>query len=425
MIVDSAQLTDTFAEVVGSSHVRPATVDDRIEGCSPSLVVAPHTVEEVAAVLRVASEHGCAVVPRGGGTKQGWGNTPHRADVILSTHRMDQLIEHAYGDMTATFEAGITLDTLQRTLATHGQMLALDPPWGDRATLGGIVAADASGPLRVRYGTARDLVIGIGVVLADGTVAYGGGRVVKNVAGYDLMKLFTGAYGTLGIITTLTVRLHPIPVTTNTLRITLADAQAAQDLVIALNHSTITPTGLQITNRDHAYRAWVRLAGPRSSVEAQTAMLDQLVGHRSLPMDQLDAAASDEAWRTQAAIYDGDGVVARWSVVPTALQYTLDTFTTVAARLGLETSVVAQGTATGLVRWSGPNDQALLAAIGATRARLTEAGGSLVVQQCAPSLKERLDVWGVPGDALALMRRVKTQFDPHNTLNPGRYLGRM
>ncbi len=426
MIVDFSHLNDLLVSEVGDEHVQPATADDCIEQKQPALVVSPDSPEQVAEVLRIATEQRLAVVPRGGGTKQGWGNLPQRADIVLSTHRMNQLLEHAHGDMTATVEAGMPLAALQTALAEHGQMLALDPAWPERATLGGIVATDASGPLRIRYGTSRDLVIGIGVALPDGTIANGGGKVVKNVAGYDLMKLFTGAYGTLGMITTLTVRLHPLPASTHSLHVTLPDATAAQQFIVDVNHSTITPSGLQVTTSQDGYAASVRLAGTPASVEAQADMLAVLATRHRLTVDMHDRAAAEAAWQAHQTIYgQPNTIVARWSVVPNALAASLGMMEQIAARLGLDVHAVVQGTATGLVRFGGTNEQALLAAVGTARARLAENGGYFVVQQCPSALKQRLDVWGIPGDTFALMQRVKTHFDPHATLNPGRYLGRI
>src|SRR5437763_1191827 len=172
-------------------------------------VVEPGSVDEVATLLRDASRDGLAVIPRGGGTKLDWGRPPRRADLVLSTVRLDRVLEHAWGDMTATVEAGCTVARLQHALAEHGQRLACDPLWPERATIGGILAASDNGPLRARFGALRDLIIGVTLVLADGTVAKSGGKVVKNVAGYDLPKLATGSFGTLAVITQAVFRLHP------------------------------------------------------------------------------------------------------------------------------------------------------------------------------------------------------------------------
>jgi len=159
-------------------------------------IVEPQSGEEAAEILRCANEDGAAVIPRGGGTKSDWGNPPARTDVMLSTARLNRVIEHAWADLTVTVEAGCTIAELQRTLARHGQRLAVDPLWPEKATVGGVLSANDSGVLRLRYGGLRDLVIGVKLALTDGTVAQSGGKVVKNVAGYDLSKLVTGAFGT-------------------------------------------------------------------------------------------------------------------------------------------------------------------------------------------------------------------------------------
>nr|MDQ3328045.1 FAD-binding oxidoreductase [Chloroflexota bacterium] len=189
---------EEFGRIVGSEHVRAATPEDAIDGVQPALVAAPGDVEELSATLKLAGAQGMGVAPRGAGTHLSLGAPPERLDVIVSTHRLDRVLEYNPGDLVVKAEAGVPLHALQTALGASGQMLALDQP-DDRATLGGIIATDASGPLRLRYGTMRDLLIGITVVLADGTVARAGGKVVKNVAGYDLAKLFTGSLGTLGV----------------------------------------------------------------------------------------------------------------------------------------------------------------------------------------------------------------------------------
>ncbi len=190
--------------------VRQADVGDRVAGVRPRWVALPETTEEIAAVMRVAAEHDLAVVPVGGGTKLHWAHPPERCDLLIDTCCLNEVLEHAAGDLVARVQAGVTLESLAETLAAKGQELALDVPV-DGTTVGGLLATGIAGPRRFRYGTARDLLIGITVVLADGTIAKSGGKVVKNVAGYDLGKLYTGSYGTLGVIAEATFRLHPLP----------------------------------------------------------------------------------------------------------------------------------------------------------------------------------------------------------------------
>ncbi|NUP65013.1 MAG: FAD-binding oxidoreductase, partial [Nonomuraea sp.] len=191
--------------------VRRAGDGDTVGGVPPRWVALPETVEEIAAVLRACAAHDLAVVPVGGGTKLHWGPPPSRCDVLLDLCCLNEVLEHAAGDLVVRVQAGVTMETLSGVLAAKGQELALDVPFADDATVGGTLAAALPGPRSFRYGTARDLLIGVTVVLADGTIARSGGKVVKNVAGYDLGKLFTGSYGTLGVIAEATFRLHPLP----------------------------------------------------------------------------------------------------------------------------------------------------------------------------------------------------------------------
>src|SRR5437879_11391269 len=225
---------EEIAAIVGAANIRPATPADQVDGVLPGIVVEAGTQEELGKVLACAGRAGLAVIPRGGGTKTGWGNPPRRADVVLSTARLNGILEHAWADMTATVQAGCKVAQFQRTLAEHGQRLALDPLWPERATIGGILATNDSGAWRARFGSLRDLIIGVTLALADGTLARSGGKVVKNVAGYDLPKLATGALGTLGIITRAVFRLHPLPRHSRTLTIRVRDASDAQRLALAI-----------------------------------------------------------------------------------------------------------------------------------------------------------------------------------------------
>ncbi|PYT61288.1 MAG: FAD-binding oxidoreductase, partial [Acidobacteria bacterium] len=196
-----ATLENNFRAVLRADQMRSASPSDVVSGVQPQLILEPATEQHLAAALRLSNEARLAVIPRGGATKLAWGNSPSRADLILSTTRLNRVLEHAWADLTVTVEAGCTFQTLQETLAQHGQRLALDPLWPEKATVGGILSTNDSGALRLRFGSLRDLIIGVTIALPDGTLASSGGKVVKNVAGYDLPKLVTGAFGTLGVIT--------------------------------------------------------------------------------------------------------------------------------------------------------------------------------------------------------------------------------
>jgi glycolate oxidase FAD binding subunit len=199
---------DNLRTVGSPDQWRDAGPEDRIAGVQPTMVFEPINEVELATALRYADSAGLSVIPRGSGSKLGWGNPPTRADMVLSTTRLNRVIEHAWADLTVSVEAGCTIGTLQDTLAQHGQRIAIDPLWPEHATVGGLLSTNDSGTLRIRYGGLRDLIIGATIALPDGTLATSGGKVVKNVAGYDLPKLVTGALGTLGVITRAVFRLH-------------------------------------------------------------------------------------------------------------------------------------------------------------------------------------------------------------------------
>src|ERR671911_2279760 len=238
---------EDLQRIVGEDHAREATPEDAIDGVQPCFVAEPGSVEKTSELLRFAAEEGLAVSPRGGGTKSSLGNPPRGLDLVLSTARMNEVIEHVPGDQVVRVQAGIKLQDLQERLTGSDQMLGLDPVEKDAgATVGGVVAANSSGPRRHRYGTIRDLIIGITVVLSDGTVAKAGGKVVKNVAGYDLSKLFTGSLGTLGIIATANFRLHPTPEASRTVAVEVESLEAAAGAAQAIIHSQVEASAVEL-----------------------------------------------------------------------------------------------------------------------------------------------------------------------------------
>ncbi len=406
---------DELAGMVGQEHIRPASAADSIDGVTPERVVEPANGEEVARVLRTANSAGLAVCPRGGGTKMGWGNPPQRANLVLSTARMNKVVEHAWADMTVTVEPGCTIRELQDTLAQHGQRLALDPLWPERATVGGILATNDSGFLRVRFGSLRDLIIGITVALPDGTVARSGGKVVKNVAGYDLPKLVTGSLGTLAVITQAIFRLHPKPKNTHTISFAATDPEALNKLMLAVLDSQMAFTGLQVRVADGGTpQLDIRFAGTEAGIEAQ------LQHARKLAAGNSEVESRDEVWRSAQALWGpaANSIIAKLSILPANIAK----LCAVADTTKLQWSLVAQAVGIGWLKLSG-DDAALVAGVNAIRAELGKAGGSLVCYGCPTALKSKIDVWGPTGDSHFLMRRIKAQFDPAGTLNPGRFVG--
>ncbi len=417
MTTPNAVLTADFAAIVGAAYVTSAGPTDAVLGCRPRWVVAPGSPEEVAAVLRAATAAGLRIAPRGGGTKQSWGNPPTALDAILALHRLDRVLEHAWGDMTATVEAGCSVLHLQQTLAAHGQRLALDPLWPQQATVGGILSTNDSGTLRIRFGTLRDAVIGMLVALPDGTLARSGGKVVKNVAGYDLPKLLTGAFGTLGVIVEATFRLYSLPDQMVACSIQAATVAPLQALLLRLLDTAITPTGLQLRAAAEGAALDVRFEGTAAACAAQLDTVRRLAG--DLPCSAADPAV----WTAHEAIWPGaePAVIARVSVLPTDLAR-LCTAAAACVAPGGAWQLVAQGTGGGLLRLAAPADR-LPAAVHQLRAAIPAGDGSLVVLDCPPAIRPQIDIWGPPGDALPLMQRIKAQFDPTGTLNPGRFVG--
>ncbi|WP_166663914.1 FAD-binding oxidoreductase [Actinophytocola oryzae] len=366
-----------------------------IAGVTPSEVVTPASAGEVADVLRSTTG---TVVPVGAGTKTGWAAPPTSCDLLLRTTELNRIVEHVPGDLVVVAEAGVPLETLQARLAEHNQMLALDPP-EPGATLGGIVGANASGPRRLRYGTVRDLLIGVTVVLADGTTARSGGKVVKNVAGYDLGKLYTGAHGALGVLVSTTWRLHPLPAAAGTVTVPVADAAEAGRLASLLVRSTLTPTAVELRWDGGAGELVVLFESIPASVDAQSAAAVELLGPG-------ERGTEPPPWFGERPT---GGVVLRLAYEPHALPRVL-------AALPAEASGTASA-GTGVAYMAVPADTDLAA----LRAAIASYDGSAVVLD-RPADAD-IDHWGPVPDSFGLMTRVKDQFDPGRRLSPGRLLG--
>ncbi len=284
-------MTASLAAITGSEHLR-------MEGSV--FAVAPANSEEIAAVLRLAQENHLAVVCRGGGTKQGWGYAV-RPGLLLDMHRLNALREHTWQDMTCTVEAGCTWSAMQSGLAQHGQQVALDPLWTDRATVGGIVATNDSGALRLKYGGLRDLIIGMTIVLADGTVAQTGGKVVKNVAGYDLHKLMIGAFGTLGVITSVNFRLHSMPQCAQSFSVSSPAVEPLGKLMLKLLHAQVSTVAIQLRGTAGGFDLDIQLASLAEVLHTQAAAVEEMAQSEGLS----SSAAGDEVWDARQAGWQG------------------------------------------------------------------------------------------------------------------------
>ena len=412
----------TARSVVGAENVSTATSDDRVAGAQPHLVISPGNEQQLAKVLKAANDAGLAVIPRGNGTKLSWGNSPKRADVILSTARLNSVIEHAHSDLTVTVEAGCTLKQLGETLAKQNQRLALDGLWPSRATVGGILSTNDSGALRLRFGSLRDLVIGVTLALPDGTLAKSGGKVVKNVAGYDLPKLVTGALGTLGVITQATFRLHPMPKESRTISCLARDAHDAQRLALAIQDSKLAHSALQIRFVESMRpQIDVLFEATEAGCSAQAEQLKKLLA----PATMVDSGPA--VWKARQGLYSeatansGVSALAKTSVLPTQIAETYEVLSSIATANRVRFNAVFYAIGIGAIYLAAAPD-ALAATLKGLRGKIETLGGSLVIAH-RPDAMPQLDAWGAAGDALPLMRAVKQQFDPKSTLNPGRFVG--
>ncbi len=334
------------------------------------------------------------------------------------------MIEHSEGDLVVSAEAGMTLDSLQTHLEGAGQMLALDPEDTD-STLGGLIAANASGPRRFRYGTVRDLLIGITIVLADGTVAKSGGKVVKNVAGYDLGKLFTGSLGTLGVIVGATFRLHPRPATSRLVKTDVGDAEAVGAALRRILRSSLVPSAINLlADKDTIGQIGILFEGIEPGAEAQAKTAAGLLqGDRDPSVFRGEAAM--ERWRDLAESSPEDApVTLKVTCLPAELPDVLKRVNEAAKRCRMTTRVRGQiGNGVLLVGLSVDETSQVVEMV--TDLRNFAHEGSVVVLEAPVEVKRRIDTWGSVGDALPLMRKVKEQFDPAGVLNPGRFVGRI
>jgi glycolate oxidase FAD binding subunit len=406
--------------MVIAAPARPAADGDAILGRAPRLVLEPASVAEAAEALRGLAADRLAVTFVGGGTDLGLGAPPSRLDAVLHTRRLGRIREHAPSDQIVAVEGGMTLAALQQHLAPHGQRLALDPPFPERATLGGIVAASAFGPRRLRYGAIRDLVIGITVVRADGVVARGGGKVVKNVAGFDLPRLFCGSLGTLGLVAEVVLRLHPLPERSATVvvrRLTAAEAGAATRAVLDARLEPVAAAALPDGDR---FTLAIRFEASWPGVG------DALARALSGPLPAGEAVEGDEEaalWARHDVVRSGGDVRAKATFPPARLEAAVAALQPV--RGALRAGAVVLHPALGIAFVSGALDDAaaVAGAIEAARDALRPGNGALVLAAAPPALRARVDPWGTPPSAVEVMRRLKRELDPDGRLAPGRFVG--
>ena len=407
-----------------------------VDGREPREVSFPTTVEEVAACVQHAAEQGSALIPVGNGTLLHLGGLPRQYDLALSVSHLNRIVDYQPTDMTVTVEAGMTLAELQKVLGENGQWLPIDAPVPEQTTIGSLIATNVSGPSRLSQGTIRDFLLGIKVVRADGTIIKGGGRVVKNVAGYDVPKLFCGSLGTLGVIVEAVFKVRPRFAVQELLALPFSSVTPAMNLVIQVLGTELQPVFLELTNFDplarpdeHFAKHWLfaGFAGIAEEVAYQVSRFREIHGERSKNLQDLPAA-------TQSVLFEKlrDFPVARATlsckigVLPTRVAQLWQAIEEEAALHTLSVNLLAHA-GNGIVYCHvSPADERIdkiLSLVDWLRILAKKLDGYVVVEMIAPELKTRLDVWGHVGNAFPLMRRLKEALDPTGILSPGRFVG--
>jgi len=378
-------------------------------------VVEPRDAAGVAAALQSAAAQNLAVIVRGGGTKSAERSS---AAVLLSTTRLTEGIDHVAGDLVATVPAGATLAAVNSVLCRAGQWLPLDPPRSNRATIGGIIATNDSGPRRHRFGTPRDLIIGIEIALVNGRTAKAGGRVVKNVAGYDLSKLLCGSLGSLAVVTSATFKLSPVAPYSQTLVATVSDIRELGLLARAIAELPVAPTAIELQSPPH--HLLIRFETTEQAAARQSERVRAVCIERGATCTILSGQPEADAWHAhESGVFGSEGTIVKLAALPTDVAGILDRIGTIVTERREVHAIIGRA-ALGIVllRLGGTLD-AQAAIVSDLRREVSERGGSAVLSSAPPQLLQDIGRWGPATDAVPLMRAVKQQFDPLNTLNPG------
>ena len=426
-----AQMREMLGNVMnGTSFVPDSDLSSHaVQGLTPKAAVFPASEEELSALLKEANEERWAVSPRGSGNADRLGNLPERLDLVLGTEMLPHLIDHNPGDLTVSVGAGTNFGLLQERLAEEGQWLPLDPPLASKRTVGGVLAANLSGPLSLSHGAARDFVLGVRVASAAGVVTKSGGNVVKNVTGFDLPKLHIGALGTLGIILQATFKVLPLPKEDMTLTAEFDDLGMAVDACHEIARSQYTGEAIELIKAsDGRNRVYARFLGSSLSVEVRLEKGKSLLERAGAK--NVDTLAQDDARALWTAVADfgwngnaKEEALLSLGHLPSKTNSVISAISDYCARNGYSLELAA-GPARGVVKYKigAPCDQ-VSNAVSGLRSIASSVDGYALVEQAPLGAKAEMDVWGDPGPALHLMQRLKDRMDPHRILNPGRYVG--
>jgi len=442
-------------EMIGEAHV----IQDpdqlkayAIDGKKPKVVVTPATIDEVSRVVAYASQEHRAIVPRGNGSKMKMGGIPKKMDIVLSTRRLNRITDRDCENLTLSAESGLTLGEVQQGLAKVGKgyFLPLDPPFTDQATLGGIVATNSSGPKRLLYGSARDMMIGAKAVFPNGDIVVSGGKTVKNVSGYDMCKLLIGSYGTLGILCEMTFKLLPLPEKEATLGLSFAALEDADDFVRELRGGQLIPSSIEILNGlavqkmkssismppNGNYLVAVGLEGVAESIDRQVSEMSEMgKKHGTLEAVTLDAEKHQAFWvalrdfSSRLTDEDSNVISMKSNFLISKCGDILGSYEKIARGLGIHCAFISHAGNGILYSHVLPGKSirskvdSFVELIEKLTAEAAKNGGGLVVESSPPSIKKKVDVWGQSRSDYLVVRRLKEQIDPAGILNIGRFVG--
>ncbi len=431
-------LTSKIERIVGSENIKHSEEgfsDFGVDGKAPRLIVSPANPDEISEILRVANEEGASICTRSQGTKMDVGNTPRSMDIMLCMFRLGCILEHDSGNLTVTTEAGVRLSELQKALGDKKQFLPLDPMFSSSCSIGGVLASNSNGPRRLRYGSVRDLLIGLKAVLPTGERIRAGGKVVKNVAGYDMCKLFVGSFGTIGIIIEATFKLYPLPEVQKTVLLPLESPSKAFELVSLLLDSLVLPSSIEVLNystlnalsskadlsfREGASCLAIRLEGFQESVKREISEISKMgIGYTRI----LEEPEQEEFWTVLSDFYHKSGSNFRFKAsVPISIASSV--FSKVeeySKNLGLSMKLISHA-GNGIVYgfFSAEELDKLIRFINELGSYTEKAGGYLVVESAPTEIKEKINIWGYLPEGIKIMRNIKERFDPKGIMSPGR-----
>lgn len=396
---------------------------DAVLGSVPPWVYAPQNIDEATDIIEATARDNSSVAFLGGGTEIDLGPPIRRLDSVVRTTGLSKVVEYVPADMIVTAEAGMTLFALSQTVAKKNQRLALDPPLADRATVGGVIAANSFGPRRARFGSVRDLLIGISFVRPDGVLVRGGGKVVKNVAGFDIPKLLCGSLGTLGLIATATFRLHPLPEAERTMHVASCNSIQLRELVARIKAAQLEPTSVvAITSGTGRFEVGLRFEGFGPGV---THQIDRFAGlQRSAGgCERLDPREAGQWWERHDDARTQGNLRVKIAALPSQIELLLPKVDAVLEKLRRPQFVWYASLGLGFITGTISESAATARSLEEARRLLNELGGSLVLHAAPEAIRQEIVEWGSQPAAFQIMSRIKQRFDPRCRFNPGRFVG--